>query len=246
LEDLKNKKLKVLHNNSFIDDPTRIVRGLKFRIRFGFKLDEHTAKLQNDYLSNINYDMSYKRLKKELVETFNLNSDRAFAIFLEEGIYKLLSDKSTNLSGVNIEQYVKDYNPQCVWIIYAGLLPDISALPLTKTEKKIADDYNSVKSKKFNSDIEIYNTFCNMRTESIIMYAAAQSSAPAIRYLDYLSKIKLNITGKDLLELGLRPSDMFRQCFEYVLDQKFKSPEMDKSAELQEVKNFIEQPDIIK
>ena len=78
LEDLKNKKLKVLHSQSFIDDPTRIVRGLKFAIRFDFELDEHTKKLQDEYLKNINYDMSYKRLKKELVETFNLNSQKAF------------------------------------------------------------------------------------------------------------------------------------------------------------------------
>ena len=71
LEDIKTKTLKVLHDNSFIDDPTRIVRALKFAVRFGFDLDEHTKKLQNDYLKNINYDMSYKRLKKELIETFN-------------------------------------------------------------------------------------------------------------------------------------------------------------------------------
>lgn len=42
LKDLKNKKLRVLHDNSFIDDPTRIIRGLKFAMRFNFELEEHT------------------------------------------------------------------------------------------------------------------------------------------------------------------------------------------------------------
>ena len=74
LEDLKNKTIRVLHDESFIDDPTRIIRALKFSVRFGFKLDKHTRKLQEDYLKNINYDMCYKRIKKELIETFNLNS----------------------------------------------------------------------------------------------------------------------------------------------------------------------------
>ena len=78
LEDLRNKKLRVLHDESFIDDPTRIIRGLKFSVRFGFDLEEHTKKLQDEYLADINYDMSYKRLKKELIETFNLNSQKAF------------------------------------------------------------------------------------------------------------------------------------------------------------------------
>ena len=60
LDDIKTKTLRVLHDNSFIDDPTRIVRALKFAVRFDFELDDHTKKLQENYLNNINYDMSYK------------------------------------------------------------------------------------------------------------------------------------------------------------------------------------------
>ena len=48
LEDLKNKKLRVWHDESFIDDPTRRMRGLKFATRFGFELEEHTKKLQDE------------------------------------------------------------------------------------------------------------------------------------------------------------------------------------------------------
>ena len=77
-EDLENKVLRVLHDKSFVDDPTRIIRGLKFRVRFGFDLEPNTRKLQEEYLAHINYDMSYKRVKKELIETFNLNSQYAF------------------------------------------------------------------------------------------------------------------------------------------------------------------------
>lgn len=87
---LRQKKIRVLHNESFIDDPTRILRALKFSLRFGFTLDESTARFQKEYLKNINYDMSYHRLKKELVETFNLNSQKAYERFTSEGIYKLL------------------------------------------------------------------------------------------------------------------------------------------------------------
>lgn len=96
LEDLKNKKLRVLHDESFIDDPTRIIRGLKFSVRFGFELDERTRRLQEDYLANINYDMSYKRVKKELIETFNLNSQIAFEKFINEKIYKLVTEMMFN------------------------------------------------------------------------------------------------------------------------------------------------------
>ena len=109
LEDLKNKKLRVLHDGSFIDDPTRIIRGLKFSIRFGFDLEEHTKQLQDEYLANINYDMSYKRVKKELMETFNLNSQLAFNKFINEKIYKLVTPNDVELPKVNIEGLVKEY-----------------------------------------------------------------------------------------------------------------------------------------
>ena len=61
IADIKAKKLRVLHDKSFIEDPSRILRGLKFSVRFGFDLDENTKRLQEEYLLNINYDMSYHR-----------------------------------------------------------------------------------------------------------------------------------------------------------------------------------------
>lgn len=40
--DLKEKKIRVLHNLSFVEDPTRIVRALRFKARYGFDLAEET------------------------------------------------------------------------------------------------------------------------------------------------------------------------------------------------------------
>ena len=239
LEDIKTKTLRVLHDESFIDDPTRIVRGLKFAVRFGFKYDEHTKKLQQDYLKNINYDMSYKRLKKELVETFNLNSLKAFDKFIKEGIYKLIAPQEFVIPKVNIEELVKKYKPECVWIIYVGLLPDLSLLPLTKVEKKIVDDYRAIKDKNFVSDDEIYHAFDGLNLETVLMYAVTKEIIPAKRYLDYLRNIKLNITGDDLKSLGVNPSEKYQECFNFILGKKFKNPALEKAQEIQLAKEFF-------
>lgn len=232
LEDIKNKTLRVLHNNSFIDDPTRIVRGLKFTVRFGFELDENTKKLQNEYLGNINYDMSYKRLKKELVETFNLNSQIAFEKFVDLQIYKLISSEEFTSPKINIEKLISEYKPNCIWIIYIGLLPDISKLPLTKIEKKIVDDFNNLKEKTFNTDFEIYKNFKGLNLESIIMSASINQNAVQ-KYLDKLQHINLEITGRDLQNLGIKPSVEYQKCFDFILNEKIKNLEITKSQEIQ-------------
>jgi tRNA nucleotidyltransferase (CCA-adding enzyme) len=42
--DINNKKIRILHNLSFIDDPTRILRAIRFEQRYNFKIEPNTLK----------------------------------------------------------------------------------------------------------------------------------------------------------------------------------------------------------
>lgn len=242
LEDLKNKKLRVLHDESFIDDPTRIIRGLKFATRFGFELEEHTKKLQDEYLANINYDMSYKRVKKELIETFSLNSQSAFKAFIDQKIYKLVTPNDVEIPKVNVENLVTTYltaqPPSCptaLWLIYVGILGDLSRLPLTKIEQKILDD---VPKEILKTDFELYKTFQNARIETILLYAILKDEVGARHYLDDLQNIKLEITGKDLQNLGIKPSPKYQEIFDEVLKAKLQNPKISKKDEVEIAKKL--------
>lgn len=237
LEDIKTKTLRVLHDRSFIDDPTRILRALKFSIRFGFELDEHTKKLQDEYLQNINDDMCYKRIKKELIETFNLNSQKAFEKFINEGICKLITTTPAQLPNVNIEELVNKYKIEHPWIIYAGVLKDLSSLPLTKTEQKILDDFNAAGNPK--TDFELYKAFEKVSIKTVILYAVLKDYEKAIHYLDNLRGIKISINGKDLQAIGLPPSAKYAAIFDKVLEQKLASPGINKSEELSIAQKFL-------
>lgn len=257
LKDLKNKKLRVLHDNSFIDDPTRIIRGLKFAMRFNFELEEHTKKLQDEYLKNINYDMSYKRIKKELIETFNTplsnitkeyKKQRTFERFINEKIYKLVTPNDVETPSINIEELIEKYcldidchvantprNDEHIWLIYVGVLKDLSRLPLTKIEQKILDD---VPQNILNSDFELYKTFENVKIETILLYAILKDQKGAKHYLDNLRNIKISINGKDLQNLGISPSPQYQEIFDEVLKAKLQNPKMTKEDELKIAKSY--------
>lgn len=252
LEDLKNKKLKILHDESFIDDPTRIIRGLKFAIRFGFELDEHTKQLQDKYLANINYDMSYKRVKKELIETFSLLNlarsgkdgagQHALEKFINEGIYKLVTPDKVNMPKVNVEDLVNKYlspslacENNAIWLVYVGVLGDLSRLPLTKIEQKILDD---VPQNKLNSDFELYKAFENARVETVLLYAILHDEIGARHYLDDLRDVKISVTGKDLQSIGLAPSPKYQKIFDEILKIKLQNPNITKDDELKIAKEY--------
>jgi len=244
LNDIQNKKLRILHDESFIDDPTRIIRGLKFATRFGFSLDEHTKLLQNEYLKNINYDMCYKRVKDELISTFNLNSDIAFETFINDKIYKLITEKEIKLPSYDIQSLVgKYYNKiNSVWLIYIALV-DTEKLELNKAETKIVEDYNKLLNINLKSDYDIVKTFSKCEIESLLLYEITKKDGKAIKYLDTLSEIKPEINGNDLKKIGLPPSEKYAKIFDYILNEKLKNPELTKMDELKLVEQFEKNKD---
>jgi len=66
-EDIKEKVLRVLHNLSFVEDPTRVLRAIRFEQRFGFKIGRLTlALIKNAVKINCFKDLSGRRLFLEL------------------------------------------------------------------------------------------------------------------------------------------------------------------------------------
>lgn len=69
--DLKNKIIRVLHNQSFIDDPTRIFRAIRYEQRYGFHINKLTLNLVEDAVKKNLLDMiKGKRLYDELILIF--------------------------------------------------------------------------------------------------------------------------------------------------------------------------------
>src|SRR5207302_6504561 len=66
--DLEQRTIRILHNLSFIDDPTRIFRAIRYETRLGFAMNDHTQRLAHGTVEmGLVGDLSSARLRDELV-----------------------------------------------------------------------------------------------------------------------------------------------------------------------------------
>ncbi|PLV59414.1 CBS domain-containing protein [Thermotoga sp. KOL6] len=84
--DLKNGIIRVLHTLSFVDDPTRIIRAIRFEQRFDFRIEETTEKLlkqavEEGYLEKTTGARIRQEIEKILEERNPLKSIRRMAEF---------------------------------------------------------------------------------------------------------------------------------------------------------------------
>jgi len=67
-EDLRNKRVRILHDLSFIDDPTRILRAIRFEQRFNFRIEPKTLKLLKEAVRlKMLEKVQPQRLRDELI-----------------------------------------------------------------------------------------------------------------------------------------------------------------------------------
>ena len=252
LEAINQKKLSVLHDESFIDDPTRIIRGLKFAQRFDFELDNKTQNLQRAYLENVNFDMSYFRLKSELIQTFGLNSPVVAQNFLKQKIYKLISENITTLTAFErLQKLIAKYCPKSenIWLIYfcviflpALIKNELNKFNFTQKEMTLISsivELYSAKKIQFLKNSDIFNFFSNHEVEAVVVYAFFNDCKNAELYLSKLRNVTIEISGQDLLELGLSPSPLFKKILNEIRNAKLNGEINIKEEELALAKKLI-------
>ena len=67
-DDIQRRQIRILHALSFIDDPTRILRAIRFEQRYKFHIESHTLKLLKKALASSALEkISCHRLRDELI-----------------------------------------------------------------------------------------------------------------------------------------------------------------------------------
>ena len=85
-KDIKEKAIRILHNLSFIEDPTRAFRAIRFSERFGFKISKHTINLiktavRINLFNKLSGTRMYDELNLLFLETEPVNAIKRLAEF---------------------------------------------------------------------------------------------------------------------------------------------------------------------
>ena len=249
-DDLKNKIIRILHPLSFIDDPTRVIRALKFSCRFGYTPDNSTRYLMDECIkSGLFNGICGERIKSEIKQTFNLNRVECFNDFISQDLYTLIDEDISNglnliPAGNKILETVNKYlhyihNKDFIWLIYLSCL--LAVLPAAKIEQ-IAQKLNMSGKEKLvltgtkeildNQDIltgakdnfEIYEVLRKVPFESILAGLACINNPTAVKnienYINNLKDIKISVSGKDLAALGVKQGVEYGNILKAVLKAK--------------------------
>jgi len=115
-KDIKEKTIRVIHNLSFVEDPTRILRAIRFEQRFGFRIGKLTLSLiENAVKLNFLGRLDGRRLLSELVLMLQedeaiLNVERMNELDILRFIHPKISfDDSTKVLLGNIGEVISWY-----------------------------------------------------------------------------------------------------------------------------------------
>lgn len=237
--DIKEKRIRVLHPVSFVEDPIRILRAVRFAGRFGFKLDKESEKLLRSAVKNNLLNFAPPgRVKLELELTFN--EERVLEILSLMEDYRILNsileiDTIPNPILYRLQK-VKDMvvmfreffsvEPSKTFVYLITLL---SSKPAEKSYL-ILKNYHFDREAKYLQKIlwyvlklaegfspEVVLQLLKEPMDILITVAVLSEDSITSKIVEMCKKSKNPlITGRDLIELGLKPSNIFKSILEDV------------------------------
>jgi len=236
-DDLEHKLVRILHERSFVDDATRIWRGLRYEQRLDFQLEPHTLRLlQRDIpmLDTISGDRIRHELELILKEEY---PEKVLRRAEELGVLPKLhpSLKGNGWLGEKFGQARQMSSPHLPSVeLYLALLAYrltgeenenlISRVRLPKSLARTLRDTNSLKAKletladpKLAPSI-IYSRLHGYGSPAITAISLAADSPVARQhiqtFLTRLRYVRPALTGNDLQRMGIAPGPRMKEILQ--------------------------------
>lgn len=222
--DLSQRVIRVLKDLSFDEDPSRMLRAIKYKVTLGFKIEKHTAELMNRCDKNALMEgFSESRFKRILHDY--CHHELGLEILTELSKQNLLKShlNSDAISDGMQNQLLE--NIKRVKAHYGQVVPGVAALlaiyrhrlsywfDANKGESLPAKGLNNL-IKQFDEcveyeDLEIFRRFNELEPEAMAVCLSkdiigSKIHTAAERYFSLLKDIKLSLNGRDLIALGFK------------------------------------------
>jgi tRNA nucleotidyltransferase (CCA-adding enzyme) len=206
LPDLEARRLRVLHDRSFRDDPTRLLRLARYAARLGFEPEARTDALAAEAIAaGALDDVTGSRLGAELRLLLREPQPAALLALERHGLGQALLGPEFTVDPDVVTRALALTPPgaradlvalRAVWrgdldrLAFPAPERDLVAAPVPG----LRDDM---------TDAELWRTLRRARPESVAVAGALGSEAAARRWLDDVRHRRLAITGHDLVAAGL-------------------------------------------
>ena len=266
-KDIKEKVLRVLHNLSFVEDPTRMLRAVRFEQRFGFKIGKLTlALLKNaakmnwvETLASHRIFLELKLILKEqdpssMIRRMNKLKLLKFIfpdIKLTENIQDLLEEIKKVIAWYNLLYLEEPFEP---WKLYwYGLTSQLDAKAFKKLTRdmginskmelqpKTGDRLLNSLFKFDGTNYQLYTLLRPYDTETLLYLMARAKTEKMRRLISFfftkLKGEKALVDGKELLQMGLKSGPVFREVFDSLLEARLNNLTKTRDDEIRFVKN---------
>jgi tRNA nucleotidyltransferase (CCA-adding enzyme) len=236
-KDLDEKLIRVLHDGSFVDDPTRMFRAVRYAGRYGFEMAPETFRLMNEEAHGILSQLSGERLRHEFDLIFEEENavtmlEQLKALRLLKTVHPALQaadgrpltsfiDKPGEEYGEFIIPDLLSFRQTLGWVLYLLNLTEqdvqvvgrrlVFPTLLIRAARGASVLYRD--SSSFKNWPPSEWTFYLDEFPALAVYAVwLVASQPALKeYLTDWRQIKPYTTGYTLQQRGLVPSPKFRE-----------------------------------
>jgi tRNA nucleotidyltransferase (CCA-adding enzyme) len=262
--DLKHKCIRVLHEKSFIDDATRIWRGLRYEQRLDFHLERKTLiRLQRDIpmLDTISADRIRYEIECILKEKY---PEKVFRRAQELGVLATLhlALKGNGWLAAKFDQARRLCSPEPPeFDLYLALLAYpltseeaeslISHLNLPKSSAQTLRDSITIKNKMRSlatpgiSPSFIYSLLHGLSSPALVANSLATESPVASQnihlFLNRLKDIKVSLTGDDLVQMGIAPGPQIGEILEQLHQARLNGKIATRQEEEEVIKRWLAQ-----
>ena len=215
--DIEAKHIRILHNYSFLEEPSRMIRALRFMARLDWTMEERTqarfdAAKENDYISHINKRLLGHELEQIAHEPDPLKVMRALE---KEEWLRILHPHwavaKVDVSGLNHlikaremmqnAGYMVDWGPASMYFLTDKLnSTDVGQMQGWIHRKSFVHDWKHLEDdaktltkrltgKESATNSQTWTLLTNTRPETILFTLATSKTAPVTRKLnDFLTK----------------------------------------------------------